>query len=419
MYPAVSLRRALRSTALAATLAGLALSGVALANISVVSSFGHKGILRLGSGQVLGLAAAGGNGVVAVGYQGKNMLVTRISSRGSRRSFSAGRGVATSVAIQPDGKIVVAGTTAPTGTTPLARNMVVERFKANGSLDRSFGSGGKVHLKGAIANSVAVGRRGLIVVGGSIPGSDGSPRVALASLQASGKPVSSFGHGGFDEVDLGPYSEANAVLVLGNGKIVFAGDQSPGLQQVNALVGRVLANGKLDRGFAAGGVYRYLHPHGGGASSLESLASARGGQIVAGGGDDENSGQHALLVRLSGAGRPVSVSTSLSETEAISGAVVGIRALAVTRGGEILGAGYYLKGVISYATVWALRGNGTPDPGQGRAGLVATSLPSVFGGQANAAALSGGSLFTAGAAIGPRQTQKQGFVIRYQLKGIR
>src|SRR5215813_10188081 len=67
---------------------------------------------------------------------------------------------ATSVAVQPDGKIVVAGG----AVIGLFNDFVLVRYNTNGALDTSFGSGGKVitNLAGvsAQAYSVAVQRDG-------------------------------------------------------------------------------------------------------------------------------------------------------------------------------------------------------------------------------------------------------------------
>ena len=56
---------------------------------------------------------------------------------------------ATSVAVQPDGKIVVAGYAADYDSSGLVSGAALTRFKANGSLDTSFGS----YFGGTVINS--------------------------------------------------------------------------------------------------------------------------------------------------------------------------------------------------------------------------------------------------------------------------
>src|SRR5262245_46115279 len=53
-------------------------------------------------------------------------------------NFPSGRGSATAVVLQPDGKVVVAGWTHYTGG-----DFAVARYNSDGSFDNTFGSGGK------------------------------------------------------------------------------------------------------------------------------------------------------------------------------------------------------------------------------------------------------------------------------------
>src|SRR5262245_11230873 len=58
-------------------------------------------------------------------------------------TFSGGFAEAASVAVQPDGKLVVAGVTATFGTSG-SEDFALVRYNPDGSLDTSFGSGGRV-----------------------------------------------------------------------------------------------------------------------------------------------------------------------------------------------------------------------------------------------------------------------------------
>src|SRR5262249_8007542 len=58
-------------------------------------------------------------------------------------AFQAGEATGTAVAVQPDGKVVIAGTLQLTGSTGAA-DFAVARFNADGSLDTGFGTGGQV-----------------------------------------------------------------------------------------------------------------------------------------------------------------------------------------------------------------------------------------------------------------------------------
>ena len=72
------------------------------------------------------------------------MLDTTFGDQGIvRTDFSGGNdAIYADPVIQPDGRIVVAGSTARAGNI----NFALARYDANGALDTSFGSGGKVKL---------------------------------------------------------------------------------------------------------------------------------------------------------------------------------------------------------------------------------------------------------------------------------
>jgi uncharacterized delta-60 repeat protein len=86
--------------------------------------------------------------------------------------------VADSAALQPDGKIVVAG------STQADEDVAVARLNANGSLDAGFGVAGKATVDFGAAtfgHAVALQRNGRIVVAGQRSGSDD---FAVARLMA-------------------------------------------------------------------------------------------------------------------------------------------------------------------------------------------------------------------------------------------
>src|SRR5437660_697142 len=80
-------------------------------------------------------------------------------------------GLAYAVAVQPDGKIVVAGEAAPSAGS-FAYHFALARYNANGTLDTTFGSGGKVVSALGTGESdvrgVALQADGKIVVAGLI-----------------------------------------------------------------------------------------------------------------------------------------------------------------------------------------------------------------------------------------------------------
>jgi uncharacterized delta-60 repeat protein len=137
----------------AASLTTLALAGVARGVPGDLdSSFGQDGRIALdSSGNEIanGVAIQPDGKIVVVGHTSvnKDVVVYRLNSDGSLDSTFDGDGAALidsgasefgyDVALQPDRRIVVAGSTS-------AKNAaVVYRLRSNGALDRSFGDGGE------------------------------------------------------------------------------------------------------------------------------------------------------------------------------------------------------------------------------------------------------------------------------------
>lgn len=147
------------------------------------------------------------------------------------------------VALQNDGKIVVAGTTG-TPTTDFA----IVRYSTDGSLDPSFGTGGIVTTsigRNDDAKSVVIQSDGKIVVAGT---SDSD--FVVVRYTSSGVLDSGFGTGGKLTTDIGSSTNdsANSVAIQSDGAIVVAGTSANDF----AIV-RYTSAGALDTGFGTGG----------------------------------------------------------------------------------------------------------------------------------------------------------------------
>ncbi|WP_185731447.1 Ig-like domain-containing protein [Larkinella rosea] len=175
---------------------------------------------------------------------------------------------ATAMAIQPDGKPVVAGESyveGGTNFTPFA----LARFKTDGSLDETFGQGGKVttFLRNGSngPTAVAIQPDGKIVVGGYAPGGSGESRFALVRYLANGSPDPDFGQGGVVVSESLPGEIYGLALQQVNGetKIVVAGYGNGKFP-----VARYNANGTLDTGFGPTGTGIVLTDNGGYATAV-------------------------------------------------------------------------------------------------------------------------------------------------------
>jgi uncharacterized delta-60 repeat protein len=164
-----------------------------------------------------------------------------------------GRGVA----VQADGKIVVAGDSG--GDFGLAR------YNDDGSLDTTFGVGGKVVTDfGQItdrAGAVVIQGEKIVVAGYTSPSAGGvfdptgrAVNFALARYNANGSLDTSFDGDGKVVTDFGLEEVALAVAIQG-GKIVVAGTQHTNIStQINFAVARYNDDGSLDTTFDGDGM---------------------------------------------------------------------------------------------------------------------------------------------------------------------
>ena len=143
-----------------------------------------------------------------------------------RTDFGLGVGSeALSIALQNDGKIVVAGSSISGNNYDFA----LVRYNTNGSLDTSFNGSGKVTTdfgrNGDIGNSVAIQNDGKIVVSGfSGTGGGGSYFFATARYTANGGLDTSFNGTGKVTTQIGgTVNRAYGVAIQSDGKIVSAG----------------------------------------------------------------------------------------------------------------------------------------------------------------------------------------------------
>jgi uncharacterized delta-60 repeat protein len=168
--------------------------------------------------------------------------------------------VASSVLVQPDGKILVAGGAFPLFT--FLGNMELVRYNPDGTLDAGFGNGGivpTVFPHGSYAFELALQTDGKIVAAGTdyvnfSSEANSDTDFALARYNADGSPDASFGNGGQVTTDFEKLNDdAFAVLLRADGRIVAVGSSRDRLSDYDFAVARYLPNGQLDSAFGAGG----------------------------------------------------------------------------------------------------------------------------------------------------------------------
>jgi uncharacterized delta-60 repeat protein len=157
---------------------------------------------------------------------------------------------ATSVAIQPDGKMVVAGTTQESFMSQLG----LIRLNRDGMLDTSFGPTIAFSTRGNVV--MALEPDGRIVVADAALDSAGTTDFSVRRFTANGSVDGSFGNGGlvtvaFHNSDMSP-RDANpkAVAIDASGRILVGGDGSGGF-----AVARLNTDGSLDPSFGSAGEF--------------------------------------------------------------------------------------------------------------------------------------------------------------------
>src|SRR6185369_1594957 len=119
---------------------------------------------------------------------------------------------AVAIAVQPDGKLVAAGAATINGSSEFA----VARYNSNGTLDVNFGTGGKVttDVGGRFESARAVALQGdgkIVVAGGTVIGLFND--FALARYNSNGTLDTSFGTGGRVLTDFGVSAQALSATV--------------------------------------------------------------------------------------------------------------------------------------------------------------------------------------------------------------
>ena len=183
-----------------------------------------------------------------------------------------------SVAIQADGKIVAAGGLYNPATN---NDTLLIRYNQDGTLDTSFGTGGIViYSLGINADSlqaIAIQPDGKIVVAGVA--NDGfSNNMVVLRYNANGTLDTSFGTAGVATITFsGGDEQALALLIQADGKIVVAG--SAAMSTEDFAVARLNANGTLDTTFNGSG--KVTTAIGTGADQIKDIVIQEDGKIVA------------------------------------------------------------------------------------------------------------------------------------------
>lgn len=242
---------------------------------SLDSTFGTFGIAKTiinpGNDHCVALAIQTNGKIVAVGYTnpgtGKDFMIARYNTNGTLDNSFGTNGVvvtqignsddqATSLKIQSNGKIVVAGYV----TYNSKKDFVVVRYNTDGTLDNSFGVNGIVRTTMSVydddATSVNIQNDGKIVVGGN----SYIYAISIARYDTNGLLDNTFGINGkvitlFNDIQGNGRANANCSSIQTNGKIIIAGSISDSTGQDFMLL-RYNTDGGIDSSFGINGMVR-------------------------------------------------------------------------------------------------------------------------------------------------------------------
>lgn len=241
---------------------------------SLNPAFGDRGrvVTDVTSGfdQILDLRLQGADKFLVAGLAGDQFAVARYDADGTLDpTFGNGGvvvttdgfpGTAYTVRLQPDGKLLAGGTGTPDAYGD--RPMLVSRYDVDGSLDPTFGDGGRVNVPHQVdeeeqANALLVDPQGRILAGGTNYWAEYS-RFCLVRLLPDGTPDPSFGSGGSVVFSRDELAHLNALALQGDGRIVGAGRISrsggPGYKEDTIAVTRFTTDGAVDTTFSGDGV---------------------------------------------------------------------------------------------------------------------------------------------------------------------
>ena len=211
-------------------------------------------------GKIVGAGSTHGTAFLLARFNADGGLDQAFGNNGSVvTTFGDPTAAGRAVILQADGKIVVVGTS---GAGPYSElnDFAVARYNSDGSLDQTFGSGGKakthfpgVDNTGSSATSIASQFDGKLVVGGFYKNERTPHEFALARYNSNGSLDSTFGSSGKITTRIGAGDAYSFGIVLqSNGRIVLAGYSETTQDHDFTLVGYT-SNGTLDLSFGNGG----------------------------------------------------------------------------------------------------------------------------------------------------------------------
>jgi uncharacterized delta-60 repeat protein len=273
-------------------------------------------------------------------------------------SFWTGDDWGESVAVQSDGKILVGGSS--------MGDFALVRYHGNGSLDLTFGTGGKVTISigtGASILSLKIQPDGKIVGAGFANVSQYQIGFVLARFNPDGNIDGTFGNGGTVSTVFGNANDyGRALAIQEDGKLLVTGDCSYGFTSDYSTV-RYNTDGTLDNSFGIGGIV--ITNMGNGLNMPKSITVQSDGKIIVVGLAEPISGmvrykENGSLDSTFGTGGKVFTSLGIDSYQS---------AVVEQPDNKIVVVGHYRNNIIYSNAVFRYNSDGSPDNSFGSAGI--------------------------------------------------
>jgi uncharacterized delta-60 repeat protein len=292
-------------------------------------------------------------------------------------ALGSGSDEANGMALQSDGKIVLAGfSIIGSGLADFS----LSRFNSDGSLDTGFGQQGKViNDAGGLndfAYSVALSaNQKILMVGHGYFGASGNTNPAVMRFNADGSKDTSFDSDGLVDVNVAGDDTARAIALQADGKIVVAATTNYVGNEADFALVRLNDNGSLDTSFADGG--KAVSGVGSELDLATTIAVQADGKLLLAGYALNGANSDFGVVRYNSNG---SLDTTFNATgKVVTSLVTGsdqASSMALQADGKILVAGYAFNGSNNDFALVRYNTNGNLDTSFNASGKVITAFGS-------------------------------------------
>lgn len=281
------------------------INGIVTTNLSEYGEYSHAIALQNDGKMVIaGEVSVGGTDVQAfvARYENNGSLDNTFGTAGVSTYDGIGWDIAYGVTVQPDGKIVMTGSTSESAYPDVAlTDLLLLRLNPDGTNDITFGTNGVVTYNSIYESGRAVDLQSdgkIVVVGNRWSYKSIDNAALLLRYNTNGTLDNAFGQNGgvIYKKEYGyPSISGNALSLMNNGKIVMAG-----YVNTDGFVVRVDSNGSYDDTLSIDGISAVVS---GGLAQAKSVLVQNDGKIIVVGNStyhDSFSDQAILLARLTG-----------------------------------------------------------------------------------------------------------------------